>query len=174
MKTANLQKLPARLIASDDRIKKKDMSRTRHGITLLKTGAKLLHFLEQNPIGKLYMEADLYFTPDGRKYIPDLSFCFRDNYIRNDERDILIGIPDLIMEIISPTSYIEDTTNKFDQYASFGVKEYWLVAPHQRQITVYTLENGQYVIYQMAGDNGSVRSKLIPDFVMELNPVFEL
>lgn len=170
---ADLKKLPARLVASDDRIKKKDRSRTLHGITLLKTGAKLLQYVEQNSIGNVYMEADLYFSPDGRKYIPDLCFTFRENYIRNDERDILIGIPDLIMEVMSPTSYIEDSTNKFDQYASFGVKEYWVVIPHMQQTTIYTLEHGQFVMYETALLPGSVRSKLLPDFVLDLSTIFQ-
>jgi len=164
--------LPDTLVASDDIVDEKDMSRTRHGITLLNIGSDFLHYLKRQPVGMLYMEADLYFTPDGRKYIPDLCFSFRENDILNEERDILIGTPDLIMEVISPTSLMEDTTKKYRDYQHFGVKEYWIIFPSLRQISIYFLDQGSYHLHRVIAESGQVQSRLLPDFQLDLETIF--
>ena len=55
------------------------------------------------------------------------------------------GAPDLIVEILSPSSFKKDVFEKFALYEEFGVKEYWIVHPKDKTITVFILqENGKY------------------------------
>lgn len=51
-----------------------------------------------------------------------------------------VGAPDMIVEILSPSSLKKDLDLKFHLYEECGVKEYWIVAPEYNQISVYTLE----------------------------------
>ncbi|MDR2804237.1 MAG: Uma2 family endonuclease, partial [Dysgonamonadaceae bacterium] len=56
-----------------------------------------------------------------------------------------IGAPDLLVEVQSPATARYDLCEKFDLYEKSGVKEYWIVFPSDKGITVYTLqENGKY------------------------------
>ena len=56
-----------------------------------------------------------------------------------------IGAPDLIVEVQSPSTAKRDLREKFDLYEQSGVREYWIVYPGDKGITVYTLqENGKY------------------------------
>jgi Uma2 family endonuclease len=56
-----------------------------------------------------------------------------------------IGAPDLIVEVQSPSTAKRDLREKFDLYERSGVREYWVVYPSDKGITVYTLqENGKY------------------------------
>ena len=57
------------------------------------------------------------------------------------------GAPDLIIEILSPSSRRKDRFLKYDLYLKAKVKEYWVVSPEDREIEVYLLENDQYNRY---------------------------
>jgi Uma2 family endonuclease len=56
-----------------------------------------------------------------------------------------IGAPDLIVEVQSPSTAKKDLKEKFDLYESAGVKEYWVVFPKEKAVTVFLLQyDGQY------------------------------
>lgn len=64
------------------------------------------------------------------------------------------GAPDFIIEIISPSTASHDQATKRRVYERAGVREYWLVHPTDRIVTIYRLENGEYgkpEIQELAG-----------------------
>ncbi len=65
------------------------------------------------------------------------------------------GAPDWIIEVLSPRTARHDHLTKRALYERAGVREYWLVHPVDRVITLYTLQDGQYgrpSIVDMAGE----------------------
>ena len=61
-----------------------------------------------------------------------------------DKRGCL-GAPDMIVEILSPSSLKRDTVEKFPLYERAGVREYWVVNPDAPSVNVFILQNdGQY------------------------------
>ena len=80
--------------------------------------------------------------------------------------------PDLVVEILSPSSIFNDTVRKREIYQRFGVKEYWLVFPEEKAIEVLALEDGIYRELCSAIEEGTVRSKLLQGFEVELKGVF--
>lgn len=55
------------------------------------------------------------------------------------------GAPEWIIEILSKSTANKDLTEKFDLYQRSGVKEYWIVHPHEGTIIPYRLDgDGQY------------------------------
>lgn len=54
------------------------------------------------------------------------------------------GAPDLVVEIVSPTSRSRDSIVKPMRYARFGVREFWLVDPDHRSLSAYDLADGLY------------------------------
>jgi Uma2 family endonuclease len=54
------------------------------------------------------------------------------------------GPPELVVEVLSPTSYKRDRDVRFKLYERSGVQEYWLVSPPQRSIMVWSLNDGRY------------------------------
>ena len=54
------------------------------------------------------------------------------------------GAPDWLLEALSPSTAAHDQIAKLRTYERAGVREYWLVHPGDRTLTVYVLDNGQY------------------------------
>ena len=54
------------------------------------------------------------------------------------------GAPDWLLEVLSPSTAAHDQIAKRRTYERAGVREYWLVHPGDRTLTVYVLESGQY------------------------------
>lgn len=81
-------------------------------------------------------------TTDKNKVIPDLSvICDKSGLNENN----YIGVPTLIIEILSPSTAWIDISKKFHLYQTNGVKEYWIISPKNKDIQIFNLdENGFY------------------------------
>ena len=55
------------------------------------------------------------------------------------------GAPDMVIEILSPSTSRHDKVLKFNKYLQAGVREYWIVDPESKEVAVYILENGDYI-----------------------------
>jgi len=82
---------------------------------------------------KMFIEAALHLD-DRYIFIPDVALVFD-----KDKRkgSAIYGAPDLVAEVLSPSTAKLDLSVKKDIYEQFGVKEYWLIYPESRMIAVY-------------------------------------
>ncbi|MBI3354322.1 MAG: Uma2 family endonuclease [Nitrospirae bacterium] len=99
-------------------------------------------------------------------------------FISNKRLDIIkeaaiIGSPDLVVEIVSPSSASYDTIEKREVYEKYGVKEYWLVFPQEKAVEVLAIENGIYKELCKARKTGIVKSNVIEGLIVEIKEVFE-
>lgn len=70
------------------------------------------------------------------KVVPDISvICDKSGL--NDKN--YVGVPDLILEILSPSTAWVDISKKLGLYQSFGVKEYWIISPKNSNAQVFNL-----------------------------------
>ena len=87
-----------------------------------------------------------------------------------DDRGIK-GAPDLIVEVLSPSTQSHDRVTKFNLYRRAGVREYWLVDPESRVVQSFILQNGQYVAAASSGaDRLSVH--VLEGCIIDLGDVF--
>jgi len=83
------------------------------------------------------------------------------------------GAPDLIIEILSPSTASKDLKEKYMLYEAAGVLEYWTVDPVDGLINVYTLDkNGKYQAFKPYTVHEKVISKTIPNLEIELKGIF--
>lgn len=83
------------------------------------------------------------------------------------------GAPDWIIEVLSPATARHDHLTKRALYERAGVREYWLVHPVDRIVTVYTLKDGQYggpEIAEMAGERAPT---IFPEIVIRWQPILD-
>lgn len=81
------------------------------------------------------------------------------------------GAPDLVIEVLSPSTARYDKLLKFNLYRRAGVKEYWLVDPEARMASVYTLQDGQYIAAAYGAD-AAVPVGILEDCQVDLALVF--
>jgi len=55
------------------------------------------------------------------------------------------GPPDLIIEIVSPTNTYSELLRKFNYYLKAAVREYWVIDPELKSVSVHIYENGRYI-----------------------------
>lgn len=102
---------------------------------------------------------------------PDLSIiCDRDKI---DPNHGCKGAPDMVLEVVSPSSQRYDRLVKLNLYQRAGIKEYWLVDPANRIVTVYAYENGSYKLIEVAGEGDSLKVKVLDNCYVDLSRVFE-
>ena len=84
------------------------------------------------------------------------------------------GAPDMIVEILSPSTTKKDVFDKFALYEVSGVKEYWIVHPKDKAVSVFLLqENGKYnsgITYEM---EGKIPIYIFDNYQIDLNDIFE-
>jgi len=86
-----------------------------------------------------------------------------------------IGAPDLIVEVQSPSTAKRDMREKFDLYEQSGVKEYWIVYPGDKGLTVYILqENGKYNEGTTYVFSGKVPVGIFDGLEIDLKELFSL
>lgn len=76
-----------------------------------------------------------------------------------------VGAPDMIVEIVSPSTMKKDVDIKFHLYEENGVKEYWIVTPEFKQVAVYTL--GSSNVYEHQGNFNLEDSEEVPVFTLD-------
>ena len=83
------------------------------------------------------------------------------------------GAPDLIIEILSPSTAARDMKDKFELYQRFGVKEYWLVHPNDQTVMVFKLlDSGLYGRADMYVAGDIVPVPLLGELEIDLAKVF--
>jgi len=84
------------------------------------------------------------------------------------------GSPDMIVEILSPSSGKKDRVDKFNKYEKVGVKVYWVVEPDQKLVSVFLLQpNGRYGRPEMYTDEDKIKVSIFPDLEIDLKSVFD-
>jgi len=89
-----------------------------------------------------------------------------------DERGCC-GTPDMIVEILSPSTLKKDVNDKFFLYEEAGVKEYWIVHPKDKTVNVFLLqETGKYDDGTLYEREGNVPVHTFNNYLIDLNDIF--
>jgi len=126
---------------------------------------------EKNSGAVLYSPIDIYLD-DENVFQPDIVF------IAKQSRDLIKddgihGAPDLVIEILSPSTAYYDLKKKFKIYEKFGVKEYWIVDPEMKSVELFSLtEQGKFLLNISLSEQGTVKSGILNGFEITLEEIF--
>jgi Uma2 family endonuclease len=130
-------------------------------------------FVREHRLGSVFAAPlDVYFS-EREYYQPDLIFISHEQAHIKQER--VQGAPDLVVEILSPSNAADDLTHKRLVYEEFGVKEYWIVNPEDRSVTVLANMADGFRQHSFASQDSSekvVESALLADFSVSVDAVF--
>ena len=103
-------------------------------------------YLDAKDLGYCFTDnADVYFS-DGSLFQPDFSIVLKENEQIITWGGDIYGAPDLVVEILSRSTKKRDVTIKKDTYERNGVREYWIIDPWIKSVTVYLLQDGKYFL----------------------------
>jgi Uma2 family endonuclease len=129
------------------------------------------NFINAKQLGEIFFAPIDVFLDDYNVPQPDLVFVSqaKKNIITQDG---IMGVPDLVVEIISPTSHSHDRGKKMKLYKKYQISEYWLIDPNSQTVEVYFYENNDYDLISSAVKQGLIQSKLLIDFQLEVASLF--
>ena len=104
-------------------------------------------FVTENNLGEVfYAPCDVYLD-DENVVQPDILFISKERLDIIGDKNIQ-SAPNIVIEIISENSVYRDMVQKKRLYARFGVKEYWIVIPEEKEVEVYILKDEAYQLYK--------------------------
>jgi Uma2 family endonuclease len=132
----------------------------------------LMSFIKPNKLGKIYAAPmDVYLSPTDL-VVPDLVFVAAGNPATLNPNRCIVGVPDLIIEILSKGTQSLDRGIKMRQYRAAKVAEYWIVDPRLQSIEVYEWTDSGYELISAGEEMGEIISKVLPEFKLEIAHVF--
>jgi Uma2 family endonuclease len=128
-------------------------------------------FLENHPLGKVYVAPSDVMLTELNVFQPDLYFVSAGRVSILTEQGAS-GAPDLVVEILSTRSAPYDKGIKREIYAQAGVEELWLIDPSARRVEVYLLQASHTEPDHVLGAGRILSSKLLPGLRISIETLF--
>ena len=142
-----------------------------HQDVVTNLGTHVSVFVREGDLGKLYFAPTDVILSDTEVVQPDLLFISKEReHIRTPAN--IQGAPDLIVEILSPSSARRDWGYKRELYARHEVKEYWIVDPANRIVCVMLLKDGVLKLEATYGEGDTVTSSTLEGFSVDVGGLF--
>ena len=134
-------------------------------------GTALFMFVKQNELGRVYFAPTDVVLSDTDVVQPDLLF------ISNERRRIIThaniqGAPDLVVEILSPSTSQYDNGYKRSLYEQHGVKEYWMMGTDPIAVTVLLLGADGFEVIATYGEGDTLTSPTLEGFSIKVDDIF--
>lgn len=105
-------------------------------------------------------------------YEPDICYFSQEKAAGFQPGQMQFPAPDLIVEVLSPSTEARDRGVKFEDYAAHGVAEYWLIDPPARTVEQYLLEGEVYQL-QIKARSGEIAARALPGFTIPIVAIFD-
>lgn len=120
----------------------------------------LSEYVEKNYLGEILLApCDVYLDHHSNAVQPDIIYISSAKSSIVLENSSIHGVPDILMEVLSPGNSDHDRILKKDLYQKFGVQEYWIINPETKETIGYALNEGKYV--SLGQFSGKIFSRLL-------------
>jgi len=142
-----------------------------HQLTVGALGTRMYVFSDDRELGKVFFSPFDVLLSDTDVVQPDILFVSNERaHIRTPAN--IRGAPDLVVEILSPSSTSRDWRDKFELYSKHGVKEYWIVDPENRVVWLALRRGGALEIAGTYGIGDTVSSSVLAGFSVKVDDIF--
>ncbi|GAB3957889.1 Uma2 family endonuclease [Spirosoma harenae] len=146
----------------------------RHNSAVMFLGTLLNAFVSEQELGIVLVEKALVELTRN-SYEPDICYFGTAKAATIQPDSLYYPAPDLIVEVLSKSTQKVDREIKFEDYATHGVAEYWLVDPTRQTIEIYSFD-ADTEAYALAGTyhiGQTVSSQQLTDFTIPVKAVFD-
>jgi Uma2 family endonuclease len=105
-------------------------------------------------------------------YEPDICYWRKEVSVMFHDAQLKFPVPDLTVEVLSPSTEENDRVIKFEDYAAHGTREYWIVDPGAHVIEQYVLEGDRYLLAAKK-DDGVIISRVIAGLEIPVVAAFD-
>lgn len=141
----------------------------RHQRAVLELAVRLRQFVRERDLGEVRIAPLPVRLWPGKIREPDIFFIAKEHVDRIGEE--VVGVPDLVVEVVSPSTERIDRVEKFAEYAQAGVREYWLVDLEEVTVEVYVLREGAYILRGRSTRGQAAGSQLLSGFEVPVDDV---
>ncbi|MCY4081744.1 MAG: Uma2 family endonuclease [Caldilineaceae bacterium] len=143
-----------------------------HQFILRKLLYAISGYVDEHNLGELFCSPTDVVLSETNVVQPDILFVSRQrNQILKPES--VQGAPDLVVEILSPSTAELDRTTKLELYARHGVREYWIVDPEAKTIMVLLLGQNRFEVGGTYGKGHTLQSPTLEGFTVLVDELFE-
>ncbi len=128
-------------------------------------------YVRVHELGVVHVEKALCVFPRN-DYEPDIVFFGGAKAGLTDADTLKFPVPDLVVEVLSPTTEARDRGVKFLDYALHGVGEYWIIDTVAETVELHRLEEDAYAPVPPQAD-GLLSSDIIPGFEIPVSAIFD-
>ena len=144
----------------------------KHQTVQVKLTTRLGLFIEGRALGTLLTAPCDVFLSDSNIVQPDLLFVSREREHLLSDGEKVRGAPDLVVEILSPSTADKDRGSKRELYGRHGVAEYWLVDPIAETVSIHRQRGGVLAAADTFSRGQTLRSPLLAGLELRLDDVF--
>lgn len=143
----------------------------KHQRVLARLYLSIGNHVERNKLGRVYFAPfDVVFS-DKTALQPDLLFVSSAR-LGIIGPEYVVGAPDLVVEILSPHRPAYDRVTKFEQYALYGVGEYWVIDPTAETVEIYLLAGKSYELKTTLADHDTLETPLLLGWKLPVGNLF--
>ena len=143
----------------------------KHQLVIGRLSRLLANFVDDRNLGVVFGSPLDVRLAEQRVFQPDIVFVAHERLAILGEQEVE-GAPDLVVEVLSPSTGTYDLTKKRSAYEEAGVREYWIVDPDGESVEVLVLEEGTYQSSARVQDGGPVASRLLTGFEVDAAALF--
>lgn len=130
-------------------------------------------FLRSRNLGVAYADIDV-LLPTGVTVGPDISVLFTEHLDRYDEqKGDIIGNPDIVVEVLSPTTASYDRIEKFAEYQQAGVPWVWFADQEALTVEEFQWTPNGYLLTQVIKSGEVFRPKALPEIELNIKGLLE-
>jgi Uma2 family endonuclease len=142
----------------------------KHQEIVLRIAEELSRFVREKNLGKVFISPIDVLLEQHTFLQPDVLFI-RKERLEIVKEEAIEGPPDLVVEVLSPSTFYKDLRKKMTAYAQFGVQEYWIVDPETQTVEVYARRDNKLQLSQKFSSGETLESPLLPGFHLAVHDV---
>jgi Uma2 family endonuclease len=144
-----------------------------HGQVSMDLGGSVWSFVRERDLGRVYAAETGFLLDEDPDVLmgPDVAFVAKGSLpVTRDRRKYLRVVPDLAVEIISPTDRLAAVRRKVAIYLEYGARLVWMVNPRRRTVTVFRPDRAEHLLTikdELDGED------VLPGFRLPVAAIFE-
>ena len=145
-----------------------------HQVIVGRVFRQLSDFLEKHQCNVFIAPVSVRLNADNKDDVvvePDILIVCDESKLADGKG--VVGAPDFIVEVLSPSTAAHDWKTKYGLYQKYGVKEYWIADPGNRMLAVNILENDNYVTQVYTNEETDVPVSVLEGCTINLAEIFK-